>query len=334
MKKLLFKSALAVVVSLTALLFAGCGTYYASSGSTTYYDYGYNNPTWAPAYYSGVRYYYFPDIETYFDLATREFIVLNMGQWLFAPSIIAFYPSYDLFNSYVVVLNTRVYQPWMHHQYYVRHYPRYYYINYYDYSNIPYVRGFNENKKSAIFYSESERYRARPWDDSNIRSNRKFNYSSADRRVQQETTRRVNEDRRANLERTRTATTRTQTATPSRQTTTDTRTSTPTRQTTTPRTTTTTPTRSTTTTTAPTRSTNTQSSTPTTRTQTQQQTTTTRRSTETNYYGRPIGNPVRVEPQMRQSEPASRTSAPTRSSSDSRRSEPSRTPSGNSGNRR
>ncbi len=149
MKKLLLKSAVAAMVVFSAFFFSGCGTYYGApqSSNVTVYDYAYNNPIWAPTYYSGARYYYFPDIECYYDLATRDFVVLNMGQWIFVPSIAPFYSTYDLFNSYIIVVNTRVYQPWMHHHYYVRSYPRYYYIDYYDYSNIPYVRGFNENQK-------------------------------------------------------------------------------------------------------------------------------------------------------------------------------------------
>ncbi len=298
MKKYLLKSVVAVAALLSAVLFTGCGTgYYSSANDNQYYDYSYNNPAWAPVYYPGVRYYYFPDIESYYDLSTREFIVLNMGQWMFVPSIVPFYSAYDLYNSYIVVVNTRVYQPWMHHQYYNSHYPRYYYIDYYDYSNIPYVRGFNENQKGAIYWDQNERHKARPWDDRNIRSNRNFTYTTADRRVQQETTRRVNQERTGvTTDRTRTTTTRSTGTNVGRQTTT-------------------TPdvNRTSTTTTRTTTRTNTESSTPTNRTQTQ----TTRRS-DTNYYGNPIGNPVRVEPQMRRSEPTTTTrssSTTTRSTS-------------------
>ncbi|MFV0392752.1 MAG: hypothetical protein ACK5KP_12890 [Paludibacteraceae bacterium] len=305
MKKLLVKSAFAVAILLSAISFTGCGsTYYGtSSGGDNYYDYVNNNPNWAPSYYTGSRYYYFPDIETYYDLATRDFIVLNRGQWLFAPSIVAFYPTYDLFNSYIIILNRSVYQPWMHHQYYVRHYPRYYYIDYYDYSNIPYVRGFNENKKGAIYYGNDEHYKARPWDDRNIRSNRSFNYSGEDRRVQQETTRRVNQERASTANRTKTTSTASTATRKTDNTVTDSR-SIDTNNTN--RVERTQPT------TSSTRSSR-QSSTPTNQSQTEQQTTTTRRTTDTNYYGSPIGNPVRVESQMRRKE-SDRTSTGTSSS--------------------
>jgi hypothetical protein len=74
-----------------------------------------------------------------------------------------------------------MYQPWMHHQYYVSHFPRYYYRDYYDRSNFPYVRGFNENSRSAIYWSENERDRARSWNDENLRTGRQFRYSKEDR---------------------------------------------------------------------------------------------------------------------------------------------------------
>ena len=327
MKKQLLKLTIAsAVVLLSALAITSCGTY---TTNVTAYDYSHNNPAWAPPYYPGARYYYFPDIECYYDLATRDFIVLNMGQWMFVPSIAPFYTTYDLYSSYIIVINTRVYQPWMHHHYYIRSYPRYYYIDYYDYSNIPYVRGFNENQKGAIFWGEKDRGKSRPWDDRNIRNNRKFNYSSADRRVQQETTRRVNQERAATADRTRAAasttrssirtasdrTRQTQTVTPARDAST-TRSSAGTASDRTRQTQAATPTRDTSAA---------QSTTPTDR-RTQQQQTTTTRSSNTNYYGNKIGNPVRVEPQMRRTENTSTRStrsdnnAPaTRSSSGTRR---------------
>lgn len=332
MKKLLVKSAIIAMVIFSALFFSGCGTYNSApqSRNVTVYDYSYNNPIWAPAYYSGARYYYFPDIESYYDLANGEFIVLNRGQWIFVPSLAPYYSAYDLHSSYIVVLNVNVYQPWMHHHYYLRSYPRYYYIDYYDYSNIPYVRGFNENKKSAIYWNQNERQKARPWDDRNIRSNRNFTYSNADRRVQQETTKRVSLERSSAVNNTRSSATpnRTGTTTPTRTGTTTTRSTTATTRDANVQT----PTRSTTTTrdanaqtrsTTTTRDANTQTRTTTTRSTTSnrnQEVNTSGRSSNTNYYGTQIGTPVRVEPQMRRNEStATRSGTTTRSSTGSRR---------------
>jgi len=178
----LFKSlAVAAVVLLSASMFTGCMMMRpirtVSTGS-------YENPQWAPPYYSGARYYYLPDLELYYDLGTREYIYLMDGQWDFSPYLPTMYRDYDLSNSFCVVLDVNVYKPWLHYQYYISHYPRYYYRDYYDRSNIPYVRAYNENIRSAVYWNASERSHARPWNDENLRNNRRFKYSKDDKKEQ------------------------------------------------------------------------------------------------------------------------------------------------------
>jgi hypothetical protein len=263
MQNAITKLTTVLIALITVLCFTSCGTSYYGAAENNYYDNYYDyNPAWAPDYYFGTRYYYFPDIETYYDLGTRNFVYLNNGRWLFVPTLPPIYAAFNLNNAFIVIVNRSVYTPWMHHHYYNSHYPRYYYIDYYDFSNIPYVRGYNENGRRAVYWREAERNRAREWGDRNIREGRKFKYSTDDRRVQQEVTRRVAqrtavspEELRqiANTEEGRMTTTRPRTArTSARQTT--------------PNTT---------------------------------QRTSTSRSAETNYYGGEIGQPVKVQPQMR-----------------------------------
>jgi hypothetical protein len=183
MKKLKDWLAVAFMLLSITILFNGCNTYRQGTyGSQTYYE----NPQWGPSYYEGTRYYYLPDIESYYDMYTGEFIFLNNAQWIYSPYLPPIYSNFDLNNSFVVVVNTNIYQPWMHHQYYVSHFPRYYYRDYYDRSNFPYVRGFNENISSAIYWPESERDRARSWDDENLRTGRQFKYSKEDRLQQRD----------------------------------------------------------------------------------------------------------------------------------------------------
>ena len=118
----------------------------------------YTNPSWAPPYAGGVRYYYLPDIEVYYDLSDQEFIYLDNGQWLFSPVLPSMYSGFDLYNGFVIALNLDVFQPWMHHQYYVSHYPRYYYHNYY-HTDIASIRGFNERDRKPIYWRQGERDR-------------------------------------------------------------------------------------------------------------------------------------------------------------------------------
>jgi len=270
MKKATAKLTVILTMLIMALGFSNCGTsYYGASGDDYYDNYYDYNPVWAPDYYAGTRYYYFPDIETYYDLATRNFVYLYNGRWLFGRALPSFYSSFNLRNAFVVIVNRSMYDPWMHHQFYNSHYPRYYYIDYYDYSNIPYVRAYNENGRRAVYWKNNERDRAREWGDRSIREGRNFKYSTDDRHVQQEVSRRVTRRatptpeeiiRLGNADEgritSRTATTRT----PARQTAPGT------------------------------------------------QRTSTSRSEETNYYGGTIGQPVRVEPQMRESSGERRSS--------------------------
>ena len=129
----------------------------------------YENPAWAPTYYSGVRYYYFPDLEVYYDLQNRDFIYLYNGRWLFSRELPPFYSDYDLFHSYVISLNVKVFQPWHHHHYYVSNYPRFYYRNYYKrHKDCDWIRGFNENDRHPIYRPE---YHERGDRDDNYRNN-------------------------------------------------------------------------------------------------------------------------------------------------------------------
>lgn len=141
----------ALIFSIYALSGCGPGTYVTTG-------FQYTNPSWAPVYYSGVRYYYLPDIETYYDLSDQEFVYLYNGQWLFSPALPSIYSSYDLYTGFVVALNRSVYRPWLHHQYYVSHYPRYYYHNVY-HDNIAAIRGFNENVRKPFYWKQDDRNR-------------------------------------------------------------------------------------------------------------------------------------------------------------------------------
>lgn len=61
-------------------------------------------PAWGPAGYSDVRYYYLPDLETYYDVSTSNYVYLNNGKWIRTRSLPAVYRSYDLYSEYKVVL--------------------------------------------------------------------------------------------------------------------------------------------------------------------------------------------------------------------------------------
>jgi len=102
MKKL--EEWLAVAVMLLSMtMFNGCSTYRQGTyDSQTSYE----NPQWGPSYSDGTRYYYLLDIESYYDIYTREFIFLNHAQWIYSPYLPSIYQNFDLNNSFVVVVNS------------------------------------------------------------------------------------------------------------------------------------------------------------------------------------------------------------------------------------
>ena len=68
MKKLTEWLAVAVML-LSMTIFNGCSTY--RQGQGTYESQtSYENPQWGPSYYDGTRYFYLPDIESYYDIYT------------------------------------------------------------------------------------------------------------------------------------------------------------------------------------------------------------------------------------------------------------------------
>lgn len=113
-------------------------------------------PAWAPYYdnVNMVRYYYFPDIECYYDVWNREFVYLEDGSWMFGAALPPSYSWFDLSSAFIVLLDYDVFEPWMHFHYYVSHYPRYYYRTYYRDNdrdiNRP-MRGFNENGRTSLY---------------------------------------------------------------------------------------------------------------------------------------------------------------------------------------
>ena len=137
-----------VLATILIVLLYGCTTPFMVS---SYPDGGYTAPpTWAQNYDTDnpVNYYYLPDIESYYDLRNREFVYLENGSWRFSTSLPLIYASFDLNNCFIVKLDNTVHEPWMHFHYYVAHYPRYYYKSYdRDRSDNPDrpPRWFNEN---------------------------------------------------------------------------------------------------------------------------------------------------------------------------------------------
>lgn len=80
-------------------------------------------PAWGPVGYDYVGYYYFPDIDCYYDVNLGLFHYMNRGRWISARYLPHAYRHYDLYGLYKVVLNVR--EPWRYHRTHYRDYARY-----------------------------------------------------------------------------------------------------------------------------------------------------------------------------------------------------------------
>ncbi|MCK8142460.1 hypothetical protein MW871_11205 [Flavobacterium sp. I-SCBP12n] len=61
-------------------------------------------PAWGPAGYNAVDYYYLPDIESYYDTRSSQFIYFGGGKWVRSRNLPSRYRNYDLYKGYKVVL--------------------------------------------------------------------------------------------------------------------------------------------------------------------------------------------------------------------------------------
>lgn len=82
-----------------------------------------SQPSWGPAGYDYVDYYYLPDIEVYYHVPSRRYIYLNGGNWVFVYSLPPRYGYYDIYRGYKVVINEP--RPYLHHHIYTVRYAKY-----------------------------------------------------------------------------------------------------------------------------------------------------------------------------------------------------------------
>lgn len=62
-------------------------------------------PSWGPAGYANVDYYYLPDVQAYYDIRASQFIYFGSGRWVRSRYLPRQYRNYDLNRGYKVVLN-------------------------------------------------------------------------------------------------------------------------------------------------------------------------------------------------------------------------------------
>lgn len=92
-------------------------------------------PAWAPPppVHTEVRYYYLPEIETYYDVSTRHYIYMDNGRWARHAYLPVAYREYNLYRGPKVVVENyyggtpytyykpykvKHYKPYKHHKHY------------------------------------------------------------------------------------------------------------------------------------------------------------------------------------------------------------------------
>jgi len=76
-------------------------------------------PQWAPVGYEDSRYYYLPDVESYYDVENSMFIYYEGNSWVHRSYLPNRYRNYDLYNGYKVGMgNYRGNTPYYNHREY------------------------------------------------------------------------------------------------------------------------------------------------------------------------------------------------------------------------
>lgn len=80
-------------------------------------------PAWGPSGYDYAGYYYFPDLNIYFDVGNSLFYYLTGSKWISSQYLPDKYRKYDLYTMYKAVINDQ--QPWLKNKDHKKTYSQY-----------------------------------------------------------------------------------------------------------------------------------------------------------------------------------------------------------------
>lgn len=83
-----------------------------------------SQPAWGPEGYEVANFYYFPDLNIYFDINNSLFYYLSGSKWISNRYLPNKYSRYDFYNLYKIVINDDP-QPWLNHKSYKKQYSGY-----------------------------------------------------------------------------------------------------------------------------------------------------------------------------------------------------------------
>ncbi len=127
-------------------------------------------PAWGvPGNYAG-DYYYLPEIDSYYDIPSHEFIYFDGRTWVYASELPYIYRDYDLYRGYKVVINEP--RPYLHCDFYRDRYRSYY----------------NTYRPQVVIGSrnpygyDNERFSRERWEDRHDNGRRGWNHDDNDDR--------------------------------------------------------------------------------------------------------------------------------------------------------
>lgn len=101
-------------VILTLVLFCCCGLSQAQVAVNVNIG---SAPAWAPPTPAGVEYYYLPDIDSYYDVRTTEYIYVTNGRWNRSRTLPVAYRTYHHSPSRTIIINDyHGRSPWVNHK--------------------------------------------------------------------------------------------------------------------------------------------------------------------------------------------------------------------------
>lgn len=83
-----------------------------------------SQPAWGPEGYQRANFYYFPDLNVYYNVNQSLFYYLSNARWISNRYLPSRYGKYDLYTLYKVVINN-LSRPWLRNNIHQREYRRY-----------------------------------------------------------------------------------------------------------------------------------------------------------------------------------------------------------------
>lgn len=82
-----------------------------------------SQPLWGPVGYDYVRYYYMPEVDVYYNVASRKYTYFHGNRWVTKSKLPKQYRNFDIYRTHKVVINDN--NPWKNHSRNRNQYGRY-----------------------------------------------------------------------------------------------------------------------------------------------------------------------------------------------------------------